>query len=479
MKVTVVVLSKKGENVVPVVLEVLEQAQSENDPKFALAIDKEYMAAKDYKKLAHTKLAGATAVGFASTAPAQSQPKISPLTEGTLFFDGRLYPQPQATDFAAQQFKTPNYTAVAKTFLQTNEGEYYLIATQTNGLVACRDPVGVQPLYFGENESIAALASDRRSLWKLGLDPKCFPPGHTAVVMAEGFRFEPVKILKMEPPKPWTMPDAVGTLQKLLTESVQKRITDQKKVAVAFSGGLDSSIVACLAKRCGVQVELIHVSLENQVETEAAFEAAELLDLPMQVRLYKESDIEKAVPKVVELIEEADPVKASIGVPFYWTAQQAAKAGYQVMLAGQGADELFGGYQRYVNQFMAEGDQAVRETMFHDVAVIYETNVERDEKLCIYEDVELRLPFASFAVAEFAMSLPTELKFECRADTLRKLVLRGVAKNLGLPPQISDKPKKAVQYSTGIGNALKKIAKQNNQSLQQYIQEIFLQTKKR
>ena len=130
-----------------------------------------------------------------------------------------------------------------------------------------------------------------------------------------------------------------------------------KEVAVAFSGGLDSSLVAFLASKCGVKVNLLHVSLENQEETEEAIEAAEELDLPLQIDLFKDSDVETILPKVVELIEEPDPIKASIGVPFYWAAEKAAEAGFKVMLAGQGADELFGGYQRYVNEFCKDGSE--------------------------------------------------------------------------------------------------------------------------
>ncbi len=144
------------------------------------------------------------------------------------------------------------------------------------------------------------------------------------------------------------MDEAAKKLQALLEESIQRRVHGLKEVAVAFSGGLDSSVVAFLASKCGVKVNLLHVSLENQEETEVAIEAADELDLPLQVDLFKDSDVEKTLPKVVALIEEADPVKASIGVPFYWAAEKAAEAGFKVMLAGQGADELFGGYQRYV-----------------------------------------------------------------------------------------------------------------------------------
>jgi asparagine synthase (glutamine-hydrolysing) len=154
------------------------------------------------------------------------------------------------------------------------------------------------------------------------------------------------------------MDDAAKMLEALLEQSIQRRINGLKEVAVAFSGGLDSSLVAFLANKCGVKVNLLHVSLENQEGTEVAIEAAEALNLPLQVDLFKDSDVEQTLPKVVELIEEADPVKASIGVPFYWVAEKAAEAGFKVMLAGQGADELFGGYQRYVTECCNNGNEA-------------------------------------------------------------------------------------------------------------------------
>ncbi len=273
------------------------------------------------------------------------------------------------------------------------------------------------------------------------------------------------------------MDKAAETLQALLVESIQRRVNDLKEVAVAFSGGLDSSVVAFLANKAGVKVNLLHVSLENQPETEEAIEAAEALDLPMQMHLFKDSDVEATLPKVVELIEEPDPVKTSIGVPFYWAAEQASQAKYKVVLAGQGADELFGGYQRYVNEYIKEGSEKVRRTMFNNVVGIHESNLERDLKIMGFFDVELRCPFASYSIAEFAIALPVECKMEQKNDTLRKLVLRKVAHNLNVPTAIADKPKKAVQYSTGINDAVKRIAKAQQKTVNEYIGELFQQTR--
>ena len=109
-------------------------------------------------------------------------------------------------------------------------------------------------------------------------------------------------------------------LQVLIEESIKRRVNGVKEVAVAFSGGLDSSLVAYLASKLGVKVNLIHVSMENQAETEEAIAASDALNLPLQVYLYKDSDVENTLAQVVALIEEADPIKASVGLPFYWAA---------------------------------------------------------------------------------------------------------------------------------------------------------------
>jgi len=295
-----------------------------------------------------------------------------------------------------------------------------------------------------------------------------------AFVSRDGFKFKPVKTLVYAQPKPVTMQKAAETLQKLLERSVRRRVSGMKDVAVAFSGGVDSSVVAFLASKCHVNVHLIHVSLENQPETEEAKQAADDLNLPLQVFLFRETDVEKVVSNVVELIEEPSAVKASIGVPFYWTAKKTAEAGFKVLLAGQGADELFGGYQRYVNTYLLHGAERARKTMFDDVVRLHENNIERDVKICGFHNLELRLPFASYQIAEFAVTLPIELKIERNAASMRKLVLRKVAENMGLPLSITEKPKKAVQYATGINNALKKLAKKQKTSVTEYVKKLFL-----
>lgn len=481
MKTSIAVLNKKGENAVATVAAALEALYAKESMCFAVATPSRFDVEEDVGRLCAINASSPIAMGYASsTALPGDEPQVIKLENSTVIFEGTTYEpalKHSVLEVIAQKLRGNSYDVVAA-FVRDVEGDFSITIAGPEEIVAARDPVGVQPLYYGENETLAALASNRKALWTLGVaEPESFPPGHVAVVTHEGFQFNPLKTLAYQNPKSITLQEAAETLQCLLVSSVQKRVFGVKKVAVAFSGGIDSSVIAFLAKKCGVEVQLMHVSLENQAETEEAVKAAEELQLPMQVNLFKEADVEQVILKVVELIEEPDPIKASVGVPFYWTAKKAAEAGFKVLLAGQGADELFGGYQRYVSKYIAEGDEKVRRTMYSDVVNIHESNIERDEKICGFHDVELRLPFASFELAKFAMSLPTELKFERKADSLRKLVLRKAAKNVGLSKGIAEKPKKAVQYSTGISNAIKKLAKKQNLTMAEYINRLFIGTK--
>jgi asparagine synthase (glutamine-hydrolysing) len=142
-------------------------------------------------------------------------------------------------------------------------------------------------------------------------------------------------------------------------------------------------------------------------------------------------------------------------------------------LAGQGSDELFGGYQRYLRIYSQSGTAAVRDAMYQDVALTYETNLQRDNQVCSFHGVELRLPFLDREVVYFSLSLPVSLKIECAENSLRKKVLRRAAQNLNMPPFIVNRPKKAIQYETGVDKALRKLAREEGLSLREYVKKEF------
>jgi len=480
MKVTVAVLDKQRNNIVGRVLELLQELGNVRTSNFGLVSPTKSLLDKNLDIMSRQGLASSVMAGYVSSKPKEASGyEFLQLNDEALVFEGRVYSPVPKTSAMEQVAKEPQHCeALLQKLIADADGDYSFLIIKDAWIAAGRDPIGVQSLYFGENQNVAAIATNRKALWKLGIEkPLSFPPGNMAFVNREGFQFKPIKTLSFTKPKPITVDEAAKTLQILLEESIRRRTHGVKQVAVAFSGGLDSSLVAYLASKFGVKVNLLHVSMENQAETEEAIAASDQLNLPLQVHLFKDSDVENTLPKAVALIEEADSIKASVGLPFYWAAEEAAEAGFKVMLAGQGADELFGGYQRYVTEYCKGGSDAVHKTMFNDVVRIHESNLERDLKITRFYDVELRLPFASYELAEFALSLPIECKMEQKPDTLRKLVLRKVALNVGLPASVVDKPKKAVQYSTGINDAIKRVAKKHEKTVNEYLDELLKESK--
>jgi asparagine synthase (glutamine-hydrolysing) len=478
MGVILAVREKNNEDATETAWTMLKTTSMNNVEFYGIASSRSIQTTEKLQQLGALRLGSSTIIGCAFTKILEEdRPQPLRTKDATVAFDGRTYTtgtqRVDAQDFA-QQLPEKNKECAALKFIREAEGDFAFAIAEPERLVIGRDALGVRPLYYGENKVFAAVASERKTLWNVKIEcAHSFPPGNVAIVNELGFEFHLAKRLTHSRPKQHSMKMAAQRLRILLEQAVKERLRPLKEVAVAFSGGLDSSIIALLSKNSKTKVQLVHVSLEDQFETEQARVAADQLKLPIQVRTYNEEDVSRTLPAVLRAIEEPDPVKASIGIPIYWASEQAAKMNLRVMLAGQGGDELFAGYKRYVDQFVNEGSEAATATVFNDIIRMHENNLERDFKICNSLGVELRLPFAAWQIVKFAVDLPVELKIQPFDDTLRKLVLRQAALNLRLPQSIANRPKKAVQYATGVNSVLKELAKKNGLTVKKYVQKTF------
>jgi asparagine synthase (glutamine-hydrolysing) len=477
MGVMVAVLQKKGEDAAETALTMLTTVKTLNVEAYGIGGGSTTEIKRALDQFHNRKIESSVAVGYAFfKILKRDRPQPLNLKGVTVVFDGRIFPADElrcdAEVFALRLDR--NREESAKRFIKQTDGDFALAVAEPERLIVGRDCLGVRPLYYGENALLAAVASERKALWKIGIEQaESFPPGHVALVGERGFKFSLARTLTRSKTRNVTMEAASRKLRSLLERAVRERVDGLKEVAVAFSGGLDSSILAFLAKKSGVEVELVHVSMKSQSETEHAKDMADELKLPIHSALFTEEDVLEALPTVLYLIEEPDPIKASVGIPFYWAAEKTAKMRIKVMFAGQGADELFAGYRRYVDDYLQSGREKAEETVFRDVVSMHKNNLERDMKICNFHDVEMRLPFAAYQVGRFALDLPIELKIQPKEGAPRKLILRNLARNLGLPQAIVDRPKKAVQYSTGVSKSLRKIARQKHRALKEYLRETF------
>jgi asparagine synthase (glutamine-hydrolysing) len=475
----VAAVNKAGENVVPTVVSMLRELKHRGNDGHGVATPDVVTSAKTFEQLSDSNLCSSVALGHnLSFILPRDKPQPVQGDGFTAVFEGRTFPSPNLPDLPEVQeiveMLGSNPMKNAGRIIEKLEGSYVFALAESNRIIAGRDVFGLIPLYYGENDTVCAVASERKALWKIGLETvRSFPPGQIAVMNNHGFSFRTVKMLRVPPRETVDMETAARALQLLMLESTRKRVSDLEAVAVAFSGGVDSSVVAVLAQNVGLDVQLVSVGLEGQREVLFAEEAAEALGLPLHIQTYTVGELEQTLEEVLWLTEEPNPVNACIAVPFYWLAETASKLGYPVLLAGQGADELFGGYQRYLTEYSRSGAEAVEQKMFRDIENAYHANFQRDNQVCSYHGVELRLPFIDRDVVDFALRLSLRLKIDSVEDMLRKRILRSVAHNLEIPRFMADKPKKAVQYTTGVTKALQRLAKAENLTLREYVKKVF------
>jgi asparagine synthase (glutamine-hydrolysing) len=466
---------RKERKAFPKVVAMLKELTHRGTDVHGVATHNRVKIAKSFDELTAEETNSDVAIGY-NLSRISSKDRPQPiLGEGfALTFDGRLFPPPKIceVDETVEELK-PDAQKNASNIIEKFDGSYTFAIALCDAIIAGRDTLGTSPLYCGENETTCAIASERKGLWSIGIkNVRSFPPGNLAVISRSGFSFKPIKPLMQPSLRRMKMENASKRLRDLLLKSMRERITDSKNVAVAFSGGLDSSLIAMLAKICGADVHLVSVGLENQVELRYAKDAAEALGLPVHLKAYTLDDVEKTLPQVLWLVEEPDAMKVSVAIPFYWVAEAASKLGFKVIFVGQLGDELFGGYQKYLRAYTQQGIAAVRNIMFQDVISSYEVNFQRDNQVCAFHKVELRMPFTDHEVVEFSLSLPVDLKIDS-AMGVRKVILRMVAEMLGMPPFIVDRPKKAIQYATGVDKAIRKLARGKGLTSKEYIEKVF------
>jgi asparagine synthase (glutamine-hydrolysing) len=479
MGALVAAVNRKGENVVPTVVVMLRELTHRGKDGHGIATPSSAATAATLEELDHNNIVSSIALGHnLSCIMPRDQPQPVQGDGFMVVFEGRLFPAQNLPRWSEVQEIVEklgsNPLRNAGSILENLDGSYVFAVAESNRIVAGRDVFGATPLYYGENETVCAVASERKALWKLGLkEVWSFPPGKLAIINKQGFSFHAVKELRAPPKEKVDMETAARALQILLLESTRKQVSDLDEVAVAFSGGVDSSVVAALAEHAGLDVKLVSVGLEDQPEVMFTEQAAEALGLPLHLQTYTVSDLEETLAKVLWLVEEPHVINACIAVPFFWLTETASKLGYPVLLAGQGADELFGGYQRYLTEYERSGAEAVEQKMFHDVEYAYRQNFQRDNQVCSVHGVELRLPFIDRHVVDFSLRLPLRLKINSVEDRLRKRILRRVAHDIDVPGFMADKPKKAVQYTTGVTKALQRLAKDDGLTLREYVEKAF------
>lgn len=427
--------------------------------------------------------AGNAAIGydFTRVLPSDSPQPIR-AGEGWLCMDGRILGDRGMVggEEAARLLESKLTLAEFPSIQHTIEGAYSLCFCADNRLLVTRDPLGLKPIFIGRRDDLVAVASDRKALWAIGIrEPTTMPPGACLKASPEATIVEnPDRQLGEVLESPHGQADG-HELLRLLRESVSIQVAGLDAIAIGFSGGLDSTIIAKIAKDAGVDPLLVTVGIGWTPETSLAESAAKTIGLPIAVKPLSKDDLEQSLDRVLWLIEEPNLMKVSIAMAIHWTAEAALENGGSVLMLGQGSDELFGGYSRFARIFGELGPEGCEEAILESVRSAHKVNYQRDEQVICSLRAELRLPFATRKMTAFASRVPLAMKVRSSADNLRKWILRDAAIKLGLPSEIALRPKKAVQHASGIEKAIREVAKKHRLTPSAYLEERFRDLTKR
>ena len=242
-------------------------------------------------------------------------------------------------------------------------------------------------------------------------------------------------------------------LLETLSGAVAEAIADSPKVAVAYSGGLDSTVVALLARRLA-RVMCYTACTRDSHDFRNACLHGKMDGLEVAITELEDADIERLAGRVSEYLDTTDPVRVGYTIPIIAVLERASE---NAVLVGNCADELFAGYAKY------ESSEAANHMMKLDLEKAVR-ELEQLQSLAKSERKLLSAPFASDEVIEAAAAFHISQKIGPHG---RKLILRRIATNLGA--RGGDRPKKAAQYSSGVSKAMNKLAKGSGLTLNAWI----------
>jgi asparagine synthase (glutamine-hydrolysing) len=277
-----------------------------------------------------------------------------------------------------------------------------------------------------------------------------FPPGHWYTTTT-GF----VPYYQIEAAAETARNRSVPTLSDIqngLQAAVQKRLMSDVPLGVFLSGGLDSSIIAALVRQELGQVHSFAVGLQNSTDLDYARQAARHLGTQHHEYVYSPAEMLDVLPDVIYYLESFDPALVRSAIANYFLVRLAREY-VTVVLSGEGADELYAGYD-YLKRFNV-GDDLHRE-LVETTGELHNRNLQRLDRMTMALGLEGRVPFLDVKFVELSFAVPVSQKVR-GTPTIRKWALRKAFEHL-LPAEIVYRTKQKFAEGTGSARVVEHIA---------------------
>lgn len=381
--------------------------------------------------------------------------------------------------------------ADSEAILHIFEGEDVAGFSQLDGMYACavatrdrlvlgRDSMGIKPLYLAWNGQrgtacYARFASELKALVGSRLPVRPLMPGEVfdseaGILQPRDVGYTRMAAESAQQDPPVELAESVAKLRSVIEKAVCSHLASDVPVGVLLSGGLDSSIVAAVAARFIRPLHTFTVATPGSPDLEAARCVAEALGTVHHEWLFEVEEIQTALPHIAYYLESCERFLVRHAIPTWFACALAAQRisqgnggrlvasgrvsrefePFRVLLVGEGADELFGGYDYWQKLALAD-PVAARDELDRSLRDLHWTNLQRVDRMSMAHGVECRVPFLQRDVVAFARNLPIELligRNPLDGTLISKYILR-LAFESALPPAIIWGKKR--QFAEGAG----------------------------
>ena len=335
---------------------------------------------------------------------------------------------------------------------------FALYDEEKDAFLIARDPIGVIPLYIGYDSNGAVyVASELKALEGQCERYEPFLPGHYYWSKEPGmkryyrrdwFDYEAVKNNEA----------SVDAIREALKDSVRRQLMSDVPYGVLLSGGLDSSVVSAIAERFSEhriedggqtraywpRLHSFAVGLEGAPDLAKARLVADHIGTVHHEIHYTVQEGLDALRDVIYYIETYDVTTVRASTPMYLLARVIRSMGIKMVLSGEGADEVFGGYLYF---HKAPSARDFHEETVRKLSKLHLYDCLRANKSLSAWGVEGRVPFLDKEFLDVAMSLDPEAKM-CPGQTIEKQILREAFADM-LPAEVAWRQKE--QFSDGVG----------------------------
>ena len=399
-----------------------------------------------------------------------NQPLISPSKKLILAANGEIYNHRalRSTCDLEYQFQTESdcevilalYEKEGKDFVKKLNGifAFAIYDQEQDEYFIARDHMGIIPLYMGwDGDGTFYVASELKALEGVCSKIELFPPGHY-LHSSEG---KPVKWYTPD----WTEyetvkdnPTSIEDLHDALADAVHRQLMSDVPYGVLLSGGLDSSITSALAKKFAAkriesgdtqtawwpQLHSFSVGLEGSPDLAAAQKVAEHIGTVHHEIKFTIQEGLDAIREVIYHLETYDITTIRASTPMFLMARAIKALGIKMVLSGEGADELFGGYLYF---HKAPNAEEFHEETVRKLDKLHQYDCLRANKSLAAWGIEGRVPFLDKEFIEVAMRLNPKDKM-ITSDRMEKWVLRKAFESY-LPESVAWRQKE--QFSDGVG----------------------------